>query len=1055
MTLDQAFNGLSISALASVAGVTALVEIFSKFTGSLVDAGKASVMAYSNFEMLENGLTNMLRNMGEGANAGSQLFEELRKFSLETTFGVDTLASASQQLLTVGVSTDILKDKLKELGNISGGNTEKFNRLIEVYTKIKATGKATGIQINQLSMLTGVSFVQALGKTNATAEELDEVFKQLTTDGGMFAGAMDSINDTIGGKMEFVTSTWTEFLASFGELSGLADTTKSALDTIYNVLQVIVDKMNEWNDNPIMQSIIRGVLFSAITAITVALGTGLVTALGSVATQLGIIKVLSVGLGTVFNPMGLALAGVTAGVVALGFAINTANKKQQEEIEKTTQKYRDQLDVLRDLTDAEILRNQQELRNKNRNEYTKEDLINESAYGWYEEIIDYDNKLKELERDYLEFEAIKEGVVSFDEYAQQNEYLTEQKNRIDELKSSYDSLSEQLRVYNAFKAEEARLSKQANETYSNFSGALKTANEWYADTTFGKIENLKKQIDSYKEALYSGYDILVKLGNGDTMLQHISPTTEQIARGEEYINYLEEELSKLNAMANGEATKTWREYWKEVTGVNVQGLKGASVADKTTKELEEVLSRKIDFGSLIGTTSLEVYNETISEIESMLTKLGEETGIDDIFNTTDASIQGLVNWLNELKQTRDNLQNAEDEKARKENEDKYINDLNNELVLYKSLIASGKNRLQIEREIQLANAGISEERKAEADHAQKMLDLEKARLNGLKAYGEELKNQGKLTGDVGMYSQGTLISSSMDSINGTDLGTFAQSLEQTGNVFMALMETVINAFFKVLAESEAFEKVSNIFTKSFEKASALFDSFAIILEPIADVLIDSFGEPLQLIGQLLRMVSTELSIVFKLLSVPIQALNRMFGRLAEVVSKVSDTFVTIMKRWFSWLDDFYATEEQKKTDYSAILDQLKKIKDAIKESEEYYLAQKQLLNGQSKLESMQVNDMILTDKGVFSTSPQDTIIAMKHPENLVNNSSANVTMNVKVENYSTANVETERRTNADGTTDLIVKISEKIASDFAKGANGWDSAILANNYRLKGRSVNI
>lgn len=1052
--MDQAFNGLSLSALASVAGVTALVEIFSRFTGSVMNAGKASVQAYSSFEMLENGLSNMLTNMGEGADAGSKLFEELRKFSLETTFGVDTLASASQQLLTVGVSTDILKDKLKELGNISGGNTEKFNRLIEVYTKIKATGKATGIQINQLSMLTGVSFVQALGKANATAEELDEVFKQLTTDGGMFAGAMDSINDTIQGKMEFVSSTWTEFLASFGELSGLADTTKSALDTIYNVLQRVVDKMNEWNDNPVIQSILRGVLLASILSIGTVLGVTVVTALINVATQLGVVTAIATGLKAVINPLGLVLTGVIAGVTALGVAIKVGNDKQQKEIEKTTQKYRDQLEVLKDLSDTEIRRSEVELRQKNRNEFTKEDLINESAFNWYEEVVDYENKLTELKRDFYEFEAYKEGA-SLDDYLASDTTLEEQKQKVEELKARYETLNEQLKVYNAYKAEETRLNNQASESFKTFSSALQTANDWYADTTMGKIEVLSKQIEDYKQALYGGYDILVKLGNGDTMLQHISPTNDQITRGEQYINYLEEELSKLNSIANGKATKTWREFWKEVTGVNVQGLKGSDVSDKTEKELKKILERKIDFGSLIGTSSLDVYKEYVSQVESMITQLGEELNIDDIFNTDDSSIQGLVKYLNELKETRDKLQATQNEEDRKAKETEYIDDLKKEYYLYKSLLDSGKNRLQVEREIKLLNSGISEERLAEAEQAERLLELEKAKLSSMKEYYEYQKKLGMETGDVATYTEGAVGSNFMQAISGTDVGNWYATFEASGDAMIATVDTITNSFFSLLKNTESFNDIMNFVSNAFMQAEPLIEAITLVLDPIADVLSELAGGVLQVIGEALKLIATVLNPILKILGTPLKLIAKLLTSFAETISKVTETIANIIGRWFGWLDDFYDTEEEKRTDYTEIIDQLKKIKEAIKESEEYYFAQKQKLNANTQLQSMQVNDMILTDKGTFSTSPQDTIIAMKHPEDLVNSGSGVVNLNVNIENNAGVNVEVNKQVNGDGGIDLFVKLSEKIASDFASGANGWDSAQKVNSYRLKGRSVNI
>ena len=109
---------------------------------------------------------------------------------------------------------------------------------------------------------------------------------------------------------------------------------------------------------------------------------------------------------------------------------------------------------------------------------------------------------------------------------------------------------------------------------------------------------------------------------------------------------------------------------------------------------------------------------------------------------------------------------------------------------------------------------------------------------------------------------------------------------------------------------------------------------------------------------------------------------------------------------------------------------------AIKEQEEYYLKQKSLLIADTYKQNAvrKVNDMILTDKGVFSTSPQDTIMAMKKPESLLGGN-AKVTVNVNDYVGVNANVRQE------GAEIYIDILSQKIAGDYAKGTNGWASAV--------------
>ena len=122
---------------------------------------------------------------------------------------------------------------------------------------------------------------------------------------------------------------------------------------------------------------------------------------------------------------------------------------------------------------------------------------------------------------------------------------------------------------------------------------------------------------------------------------------------------------------------------------------------------------------------------------------------------------------------------------------------------------------------------------------------------------------------------------------------------------------------------------------------------------------------------------------------------------------------------------------------------------AMKEQEEYYLKQKSLLISDTYKQNAvkKVNDMILTDKGVFSTSPKDTIMAMKKPESLLGGGKTEVNVQV-IDNVGVnANVRQE------GNNILIELISQKIANDYADGSNGWASAIAVQQQSSTGLSI--
>lgn len=316
----------NISTLGNIAGVGSLIAGFSKLSSEMIGVAKSSLQMYSHFEQTENGLIQMLQS----TEKGKELFEDLRSFSFETTFGVDELADASKQLLQVGVSVKDLKEQLKMVGDLAGGEKAKFNELVAVYTKVLNTGRAGSRELMQFQMK-GIPLRQQLEKMGvvgtASAEQITEAFRQLTAEGGQFNNAMDRIIDTIEGKEGFVSDTFKELLVNFAEASGLADAYKVALDLVYNAIQGITDLLAEINQDPMAQALFRGALVGIIVgiggAITSVVVPALITTIGKLSTILA--------LQTAINPT-KALIGLGVGAVA-GIGTYILSQKKLAEIQ--------------------------------------------------------------------------------------------------------------------------------------------------------------------------------------------------------------------------------------------------------------------------------------------------------------------------------------------------------------------------------------------------------------------------------------------------------------------------------------------------------------------------------------------------------------------------------------------------------------------------------------------------------------------------------------------------------------------------------------------------
>ena len=252
---------------------------------------QGAIANYSHFESIQKGLETFFQD----ADKGKAKFEELRKMSNETTFGVDELANSFTQLANVGVDVDTIRDKLMMLGDVSQGNKQNFAELVSIYSKIQSTGKAGSEQLQMLAMR-GLPIYDILKKIGvqgtATGEDVTKALQEITKEGGQFHNAMNNINETIEGKQGFLSDYLTEMSVNFADLVGLADDYKDILDVLNNVVASVSDKFLEWNNNPMTKAILGGVFKSAIAGLAGIIVTSLVPAL---------IKVL--GLLGMFNPV--------------------------------------------------------------------------------------------------------------------------------------------------------------------------------------------------------------------------------------------------------------------------------------------------------------------------------------------------------------------------------------------------------------------------------------------------------------------------------------------------------------------------------------------------------------------------------------------------------------------------------------------------------------------------------------------------------------------------------------------------------------------------------
>lgn len=141
--------------------------------------------------------------------------ESLKKMAASTPFEMAGLADATQQLLAMNVASEDTEKYITQLGDISLGNSEKFNSLVGAFGKMNSTGKVTLEYINMMAeqgfnplniiaQQTGETMTQLydrLSKGNVTLDEVKNAMEIATSTGGQFADGMKKASETTEGMM--------------------------------------------------------------------------------------------------------------------------------------------------------------------------------------------------------------------------------------------------------------------------------------------------------------------------------------------------------------------------------------------------------------------------------------------------------------------------------------------------------------------------------------------------------------------------------------------------------------------------------------------------------------------------------------------------------------------------------------------------------------------------------------------------------------------------------------------------------------------------------------
>ena len=277
------------------------------------------------------------------------LLKQLDKFAADTPFNKLQLTQNAQQMMNFGVASDKVMGYLQQLGDISGGDAERFSSLSLVFGQVSASGKLMGQDLLQfinagfnplkeLEAMTGKSYKELqelMSKGEITFDHVAAAMANATGEGGKFHGMMEKQSQTLGGRWSTMVDTIQQKALSLFDkiaepLKGLLDIVNmiippiaSVFEFLFTIIGGVINFILKFKTELGYLAVVVGVATVAFKAKTIAL-YGLVGAIKivSAVTKVweGVQWLLNIAMNA--NPIGIVITVIAALVAAVVYCWN-------------------------------------------------------------------------------------------------------------------------------------------------------------------------------------------------------------------------------------------------------------------------------------------------------------------------------------------------------------------------------------------------------------------------------------------------------------------------------------------------------------------------------------------------------------------------------------------------------------------------------------------------------------------------------------------------------------------------------------------------------------
>ena len=312
------------------------------------------------FESMETSLKVLL---GGNEDRLNNIMGQIKEYALASPLNTKDMVGAVQMMTSFGIEAEKSIDYLKAIGDISMGNTGRFNSLALAFSQMSAAGKLMGQDLNQMinagfnpleeiARKTGKSIGELkneMSKGTITSKMVQDAFISATSAGGKFFGMADEGSKILNGQISMLQESFDNMFNEIGSKGeGVVMKAVQAgtflvenYETIGKVLWGLLIAYGTYRTAIILNTALEQAQFIARAASIIG------TSALSVATGMLQKKVASLNLTMAMNPyvaVATAVIGLCVAVYTLTDRTTAAEEAQKrldaanDEVEKSTSK---------------------------------------------------------------------------------------------------------------------------------------------------------------------------------------------------------------------------------------------------------------------------------------------------------------------------------------------------------------------------------------------------------------------------------------------------------------------------------------------------------------------------------------------------------------------------------------------------------------------------------------------------------------------------------------------------------------------------------------------